>query len=659
MLALSAQARQLDPTEALTRALGTSSAPSRGATPTLVYTDTDSTSGVNGVYVFNRGTDNGFVVVSADDNARALLGYSDAGSFDPSDILPNLRAWLNGYTRQIAYAAANPAASVNNAVTTQASREKIAPKCTTLWNQDAPYNDQCPKDKNHGYVRSYTGCVATAMAQVMKYHNYPSSGIGSNTYTTSPLDTVLSYDFSNAIFHWESMLDSYTSTASVRQTDAVATLMYACGVSVNMNYSATGSGANSFDVGKALIDYFGYDKGITYENRDWHTAAEWDDIIYHSLHDCGPIVFGGSSSSGGHEFVCDGYNTDGYYHFNWGWGGMSDGYFLLSALDPETQGIGGTDSAYSFEVDAITRICKPNASSKYTYNMTSTYDLSAKDAGNGSILLSGGFFSYSYTTIKSIELGVEINGKYYNSSATQGEVLPYHGCSEYKVPLSSLPAGTYQLRPAFKCEGQDWQPMQRALCTVNTVTITKHDDGTFDTSSDAISISVEDLTTTPLSPDSPYRITAKVKNSGSQAVVGIIHFILKSSSGAITDLGKCFIDAEAGTSTPIEFSSTLSKWLSTGEYTIYVTREANYGYANNQVISESFPVTVTTQSGIEDITPEESDTLSIDIYNVNGMKIASYASEQSLSTAELPAGIYIMVSTHADGHRTSQKYIRR
>lgn len=658
LLALSTQARQLDPSEALTRALGSSLSPSRSSIPTLVYTDSDSTTGFNGVYVFNRGIDNGYIVVSADDNARAILGYSDTGSFDTSSISPNLRAWLKEYTRQISYAAANPADRVNDYVTPP-SREKIDPMCTTAWNQDAPYNDQCPIDNTSPIQeRSYTGCVATAMAQVMKYHNYPLNGIGSNTYTTNPLNKELTFDFGNTTFNWDNMLDSYTASATSLQKDAVATLMYACGVSVNTNYSANGSGANSFNVGNALIKHFGYDKGITYENRDWYTASEWEDIIYLSLHDYGPVIIGGISSSGGHEFVCDGYNTDGYFHFNWGWGGMSDGYFLLSALDPETQGIGGTDSAYSFDVDAITKICKPKPKSEYSFTMASSYDLSAKYEGNGYLSLSGGFHNRSYTTLKSLVVGAEIDGKYYSSPGEPEDIKSHSGYSKYYVSLSILPAGTYKLRPAYKCEGQDWRPMACALCTVNTITIIKHEDGTIESIPDAISISVEDLSTTQLSPDSPYRITAKIKNNGGQTIVGILHFILKSKSGITTDLGKCYFETAADSSTPIEFSSTLPDKIYAGEYTLYVTREVDYGHTSNQVVSNDLPVTVATQSAIEDISSDESDILSIDIYNIGGTKIASYSSGLSLSHSDLPDGIYIMVSTHTDGHRTTQKYIR-
>ena len=640
------QARQLDPTEALTRALGNTPVPSRATGTSHVYTDTDSATGLNGVYVFNRGFDNGYIVVSADDNAPALLGYSDTGTFDPSDMAPNLRAWLNGYTDQIAYMAANPGSSTTNTAP-RPPRKDIPPMCSTTWNQDAPYYNLCPMD---GKYRSYTGCVATAMAQVMKYHNYPAQGIGSYSYVTETLGTTLSINFGSTTFDWTNMLDSYTSSATAAQNNAVATLMYACGVSVDMNYSASGSGASSWKVGKALIDYFGYDKGITYVNRDWVTASDWENTIYLSLLDYGPVIFGGSNSEGGHEFVCDGYNTDGYFHFNWGWGGMSDGYFLLSALNPTEQGIGGTTSAYSFNVDAITNICKPQSGSEYSCIMTSTYDLSGKYLSEYTtrcyITLSGGFYNYSYTTLKSLQVGAEINGAYYTYT-TPEDKAPYEGYSSYTIEITSLPAGTYTLRPAFKCEGQEWQLMTTALNTVSSLTITKTNDGKVTIVPDAITLSTDDINVTSLVPGESYSISATLKNDGKQDYVGTLYFMLKSASGDDITLGKYYAEVNAGTSTVINYSSLLPKKTDLGDYTLYVAREVDYGYSASEQISGNIPVTVQAQSGIDDIITD-SEVTSVEVYTTGGIKVAA---------TDLPAGVYIIVTTHADGHRTTTKHI--
>ena len=232
----------------------------------------------------------------------------------------------------------------------------IAPLVSTTWNQGAPYNNLCPVYS--GSNRSATGCVATAMAQVMNCHQWPQSATTAIPgYTTESYGIDLTAGLPAVTFDWANMQDSYSSSATGTAADAVATLMQYCGYSVEMDYGPE-SGSNTDMVAAALKAYFDYNATTQFVSRSMYTYAKWTALIYHELANGRPVVYGGMSSGGGHEFVCDGYkyenNTD-FFHINWGWGGLSDNYFVLSALDPDQQGIGGSSSndGFHYGQDAV------------------------------------------------------------------------------------------------------------------------------------------------------------------------------------------------------------------------------------------------------------------------------------------------------------------
>lgn len=338
-------AAPLTPEEALGRLDEEGIAGTRAAIrPQLVKTVTTE-QGSPAVYVFNNEGE-GFMVLSADDAITPVLGYSDTGRFDLTN--PQLAYWLGEYSRQIDYAIQTGATSTRAGITLP-NWSAIQPLVKSKWDQDAPYNLDCPYDKANGGI-SYTGCVATAMAQVMNYFKYPAKGQGENSYTSKELNEQLTLNFSNITFDWDNMLDSYLGGYNQKQAQAVATLMYACGVAVNMDYSRStvGSGAVSNKITGGVVNYFNYDKGIRYYSRNDYTYTDWATMVYNNLKNVGPIIYNGTGAGGGHSWVCDGYDGNGYFHMNWGWGGMSDGYFLLNALEPGGIGIGGGLGAFNF-----------------------------------------------------------------------------------------------------------------------------------------------------------------------------------------------------------------------------------------------------------------------------------------------------------------------
>ena len=298
-------------------------------------------------FVFNVGQQDGFVIVSGDDRAPEILGYSDSGAFDEQNVPDNMKAWLQGYASEIQQFDRAETAAARSSVR-EASWAAIEPLIQTKWDQHSPYNDNL-----NGCV---TGCVATAMAQVMYYHRWPQEA------TTA----IPAYGSRSSLpatsFDWNSMKTVYTGAESTTANEAVAKLMQYCGYSVEMSYGTGSSSASERMAATALTSYFDYDEGVRYLERIYYTIDEWETIIYEELRNNRPVLYGGSTVSGsGHEFVCDGYDGNGLFHFNWGWGGRYNGFFVLWGANPKGTGTGGGASGdgYSVRQSAIIGIQKP------------------------------------------------------------------------------------------------------------------------------------------------------------------------------------------------------------------------------------------------------------------------------------------------------------
>lgn len=300
----------------------------------LVYRGTEnglrSTTSEAPFYVFNVGSADGFVMVSGDDRVAPVIGYSLTGSFDADDMPDNLRGWLEGYEKQIEYARTLPDKPYE-ATETRAGDfpQSVEPLVTTKWDQGSPYNNDCPVIANH--QRALTGCVATSAAQIMNYHKWPDKAKGTGSYTAKgKTETVDMTKFDP--FDWGNMADTYDRAATKEQKAAVANLMAACGAAARMGYGLDASGAQTPDVATGLINNFDYDPKISYIMRDIYTTDEWVSMIKGELVGKRPVLYAGSTNEGGHAFVCDGYDASNRFHFNWGWSGYSDGYYLLDLL---------------------------------------------------------------------------------------------------------------------------------------------------------------------------------------------------------------------------------------------------------------------------------------------------------------------------------------
>lgn len=421
----------------------------------LVYTQTSDAG--NCFYVFNAPNGKGFTIASADDRLPSVLGFTDNGTFDEANLNDNLRYWLGEYTKEISgFLAKDPDVAPYRAKARPMDYAPIEPLCTTKWNQGKPFNNDCPYD-SWAHSTSVTGCVATAMAQVMKYHNWPVNPTGSRN----------GYIFSNTTLKWEDMIDVYEDKKySGTQAAAVAQLMRQCGASVDMQYSAYASGAYENDVQVALRTYFDYDPNLELHYRDYFTYSEWNKMVYDELSTNGPVFYCGQSNAGGHAFVCDGYLGNNFYHFNWGWGGYQDGYFLLNALNPATGGAGSSAGGYNANQSIMTGV-KKNQNSGTIHLQESAISTGAFTYSNNKFQVTGSTDNVNLiynplATTYTATFGVKIV-KYADNSepryVTSGSrsMARWSGFSDMTVTMPSLADGKYKVSPAMRTSWGEWQ----------------------------------------------------------------------------------------------------------------------------------------------------------------------------------------------------------
>ena len=308
-------------------------------------------------YVFANGEDKGFTIVSGDDRMPEVVGYSAQGTYDPDHLPANYVGFMKAYQETVEALLKGDAqvsgglAEVRQWRAERAGSAAVAPLLDGIkWDQREPYNNMCPLYE--GTNRSVTGCVATAMAQVMMYYQYPKElETTIKAYNTQTYGIQIPEISSGATYDWDNMLPDYSkSDYNSAQADAVAKLMYHCGAAVKMDYGPL-SGANVTPA--ILATYFGYDADLMQDlTRTVFTLQQWMTLIDNELKAKRPILYSGQASDEGHEFVCDGSDGKGLYHINWGWGGYQDGYFDLTILQPQKGGAGSGSA-----VDGYNRNC--------------------------------------------------------------------------------------------------------------------------------------------------------------------------------------------------------------------------------------------------------------------------------------------------------------
>ena len=571
------EARTLTPSEALSRALNSPEAKGRRTPAQAAPALSVGAKETPAVYVFNSG-DEGYLIVSADDVAAPVLGYSDSGTVDSENMPENMRWWLEQYRQQIEAAATE---NLPYRKISRPTREPITPMIKTAWDQSAPYNNLCP---SVGGQLTVTGCVATAMAQVMKYHNWPDKA-GANatfSYKWQSGNRTLSADYANFAFDWENMMDNYNGPYNEAQGNAVANLMKACGYSLGMDYGVYDSGVPSDYVGTALIDYFKYDEGMRNEPRGIYTLSEWEDMIYNDLKSVGPVLYGGNNNSGGHCFVCDGYSENGYFHINWGWSGISDGYFLLNALDPYQQGIGGSTSGYNGKQSALFG-AKPagNSVSNRVKNFACNGILDGL-IENKTLTLFGDFANYS--TVKAIgsfclkltdETGKEIKTITGGVINENSNYQPGSWFPQFSLTLSTTyPEGTYRIYPVFK-SGTEYYPYKCSHAQAgyliltrsgNTFTVSRPDTGEYST----IDLKLD----SEFYVGSPFAVSGNAKFSGDvDSNIPIYGLLLNADRSEVLGVGE---ELNQEFTTEGEAFKYISDWFSDENGSISVTAGQYY-----------------------------------------------------------------------------------
>ena len=294
--------------------------------------------GFDAFYIFN--TTDGFVIVAANDCETPIIGYSHEGRFDPDDVPVQLQDYLQVIAASIQYGIEHP--MVAKKPIADKATAVVAPLLTDRWHQGCLYNSFCPAFSSSPCGHAEVGCVAVAMGQIMHYWDYPSNGWGSHSYTN--LGTMLSADFGSTTYDWDHIPDSLTEQSSAAEVEALATLLYHCGVAVDMKYRNYGSTTDPATIPNAMVRYFDYGRDMQLKKKDDYGNEEWLSMLKHCLDQQRPIIYVGFGSAG-HAFVCDGYDSNDLFHFNWGWGGNANGFFTIGNLNPNGHDFNNTNYA--------------------------------------------------------------------------------------------------------------------------------------------------------------------------------------------------------------------------------------------------------------------------------------------------------------------------
>lgn len=432
----------------------------------LVHTAKSSILGKNCYYIFNNDINGGFIIVSADDcTQNEVLGFCESGEFNQTEMPINFKWWLGQYQREIDFAIKN---SIQSTPIIRSYATSVAPLLGGIeWDQGDPYNLLCPSLTNSSgnTEKTVTGCVATATAQVMRYYKWPEKGTGTKNYIWSNGGKTLSVNFANSTYDWDNMTETYNSNSTTIEKNAVAKLMYDCGISCNMNYGLSetgGSGASALNQVIGLYNYFSYDNGMRFLSRNYYKLADWEVLIKNEIDNKRPVLYYGTGSGGGHAFIIDGYNQNGYFHFNWGWSGNSNGYFLTTALNPRELGIGGGAGGYNYEQGITIGVQPKQSSSNASVEITSDGLQISGDATNGfqitatrimnsnwqSTTFSAAFIIESISNSESQLLtflsNKNLNSSYYFSPITYNAntLASYFNDGTYKISLMIQPSGS-------------------------------------------------------------------------------------------------------------------------------------------------------------------------------------------------------------------------
>lgn len=668
---------------------------------TLAYTaQSNYNEDENCYYVFNR-SNGGFVIAAADDCAQQILGVSDEGSFDYENIPENMRWWLDSYTQQISLAMQEGANSANESAIQKAARGRISvnPLCTTKWNQGKYYNDECPVINGKS---TYTGCVATALAQVMKYHNWPERGIGSISYKNDYTDAEeISANFEESAYDWNNMPDQLDANSTPEQVKAVAHLMYQCGISVYTTYGTSGSSAYMKNIVK-LYKHFGYSKSVSYRERDMFTDAEWEKIIYNEISNNRPVCYSGGAQLDRHAFVCDGYNADdNTFHFNWGWSGNGNGYFKLSALEPF--GESKTHYVYNQMQGVIIGIQKPTAENNFLDTpIVATGNLNAKKSGSyvflcldknddGSANKFRAVADYAssaddpdvYDNVRMKMVNVDTKEVTY--ATTESKFKLYNGLNDnnsfgknWKRANDLFPIGTsYEVTPEYKTsDSNEWKPVLISEKYISKVIITRNTDGTFtfEQVKSPANLNIDEVNVDKAVAGRDILIDLTLSNLGQSDYSDDITLSLVDAQGEKAATFSENVEVPSNTTQSVNIIGSLQD-IKSGSYYLEIAN-ANGDKVNGENIAVNVKKSVYTSvdeinnrsleinvdGNIMNIS-DENEINKVEVYNMEGALMASATDNDSNSISldidNVSTGIYVVKVTCGNEVKAKQIVIKK
>lgn len=412
-------------------------------------------------YVFSSSDNKGFVIISGDDELKPVVGYSDNACL--SEMPTALAEWLDeysSYVNDVRNGLIEPAMSKAVAPTGKA----IAPMLETSWNQSSPYNNKCPEVNGQ---KTPTGCTATAMAQIMKFHEWPitpKTNIVWNNNITGVSETLY---LTSRKYDWSKMLPHYRNGYTDEQADAVATLMEDVGKAINSSYALEGTGSSEIFASYALVNVFDYSPDVTIVRRSDYTDEEYVSIIRENLEARQPLLYTGQSQSygSGHAFVCDGIDENNLLHIDWGWDGAYNGYFDMTYMTPEGAGIGGGDGRYNVGQSMVANIRPRTAGEPDKEGVPTVYMMDVVDVNvqstpptiyeqsvsydknkNAVLRIAAGLLNWSHSSTRlSMVIGIEKDGELVSASKIgDPQMIDFNGSFGYYIRLTISSSPTSQ-----------------------------------------------------------------------------------------------------------------------------------------------------------------------------------------------------------------------
>lgn len=584
--------KPLTPVQALARVKEVHTLQGRSASQAMTLEHTEVSGGKPAVYLFST-PEGGFMLVSADDCAKPLLGYGDNYNASTNQIPENLKWWMGVYGAQINAAATSTGTYDSDDDAATDSLEEIDPLLTTYWGQESPFNSYCPLI---GTTRAPSGCVATAMSQCMYYYKWPEHGRGSTSYNSTYGGTThsLALDFDTIAFDWDNMVPNYSEPHTYDQASAVATLMYSVGVSVHMQYNLTGSGSDYMTAASAMIKYFDYAESVCYYEREYYELDHWINKIHRELAAGRPVPYSGSNNVEGHAFIADGYKHGGYFHINWGWNGQFNGWFQLSALDPRQNDLRSLEGGYDMGQAIITGFVPSNQNVEPAIELRVSGNFSAQESsytrnayGNVTFHCQNGIFSMAYAK-NTVTLGVKLTDQDGNVSYLPSSVdhtfSQFSATQNYTVPMHEFPqSGDYLVEPAFRDSIGEWHSILIPLTNERSVELTASANSLQFVKSDEI----PNLSATAPEPTSTFMVgqrfsaSSTLTNSGTEFYDEV--WLLLLQNGTIVAHGPALnVDVPEDGSIDVEwvgdFTPLSGKTLTAGTYQLVVANAVNYSY---------------------------------------------------------------------------------